>query len=335
VEKRPPYLIRTVSRHGRVCFYVWKRPGPKIRIHGEYGSRAFMAAYRKALYEGIGAPETADDEPETLARLIAAYRRSPAWMGLAKATRRGRGNMLDRIIAKAGDMPAVEVDRAMVAAGRDAMSGPGAGKTFIDTLRGLYRWALETGHADDDPTAGVKRPDTSSEGHETWTEADVAAYESHWPVGTRERLWLGVLLYTGLRRSDAVRLSADNILGGTIETVTGKTGTPVVIPLHPELKSILDASPLGKRSLVGMHVDTFAKRFRKACLAAGVNKSPHGLRKAAAVKLAEAGASVLELNAFLGWTGSREALRYTAKADRARLARQAAERLNVFPPPKR
>lgn len=292
-----------------------------------------MRAYRAALYgEDVQAPERA---PDTLAALIFAYRRSHAWKVLAPATRRQRGNMLDRIAAKAGDKPAAEVNRQMVAAGRDAMSGPSAGKCFIDTLRGLYRWAVETGAAEADPTAGVKRPDTRTDGYDTWEDADIAAYEARWPLGTRERLWMAVLLYTGLRRGDAAALRADQIHDGVIETVTGKTGTPVVLPLHPELERAIAATPLGAKSLIGFASDTFGKKFRKACNAAGVTKSAHGLRKAAAVKLAEAGASVLELNAVFGWSGSREALRYTAKSDRARLARQAAERLRLFPPAKR
>jgi integrase len=327
VEKRPPYLIRRKGRLGQAVFYVWRRPGPQIRLREPYGTRAFWAEYRAALYGEAKPVRSAKDEAGSLSAMIAAYRRSPAWARLAETTRKGRGNMLDRIAAKAGDMAIEDVDQKMVAAGRDAMSGPGAAKCFIDTLRGFYKWAIEAGHVDDDPTQAVKRPSVTSDGYETWTDADIAAYEARWPMGTSERLWLALLLYTGLRRSDAIRLEHGNIRGECIETVTQKTGTPVILPLHPELKAVLDATPLGERSFIGLHVDTFAKRFRKACDAAGVSKSAHGLRKAAAVRLAEAGATVLELNAWFGWEGGKEALRYTAKSDRAKLARSGMERL--------
>jgi hypothetical protein len=49
-----------------------------------------------------------------------------------------------------------------------------------------------------------KRP--NGPGFVPWTKEDVAAYGKRWLIGTCERVWLDVLLYTGLRRGDAVRL---------------------------------------------------------------------------------------------------------------------------------
>ena len=72
-------------------------------------------------------------------------------------------------------------------------------------MRGLFRWALEAQLVKADPTVGIKNPKPSRKGgYRPWTEEDVAAYEKRWPVGTRQRVWLDVLLYTGLRRGDAV-----------------------------------------------------------------------------------------------------------------------------------
>ena len=48
-KKRPPYLQRQVTRHGKVVWYVRIRRNPRFRIHGEYGSQEFMAAYRAAI----------------------------------------------------------------------------------------------------------------------------------------------------------------------------------------------------------------------------------------------------------------------------------------------
>jgi hypothetical protein len=52
----------------------------------------------------------------------------------------------------------------------------------------------------------------------------------------------------------------------------------------------------------------------------GIRKSLHGIRKIAAQRCAEAGASVNELNAIFGWSGTKMALRYAEAADRKRLA---------------
>jgi hypothetical protein len=51
--------------------------------------------------------------------------------------------------------------------------------------------------------------------------------------------------------------------------------------------------------------------------------SAHGLRKAGAVRAAEAGATTQELMALFGWVNIDEAELYTRAADRKRLALRA------------
>ena len=73
-----------------------------------------------------------------------------------------------------------------------------------------------------DPTSGVKNPPRpKTGGFPAWTEDDVERYESRWPIGTKERVWLGVLLYSGLRRGDAVCLGRQHVRDGvaTIRTI--------------------------------------------------------------------------------------------------------------------
>ena len=54
--------------------------------------------------------------------------------------------------------------------------------------------------------------------------------------------------------------------------------------------------------------------------------TPHGLRKAACRRLAEAGASANEIMAISGHATLKELVRYTKAADQARLARNAMAR---------
>ena len=70
--------------------------------------------------------------------------------------------------------------------------------------------------------------------------------------------------------------------------------------------------------------DSFGNWFRDACRAAGCPGSAHGLRKAGATRAAENGATVNQLMALFGWKTEKMALLYTRKADRKRLASQAA-----------
>ena len=67
-----------------------------------------------------------------------------------------------------------------------------------------------------------------------------------------------------------------------------------------------------------MTKDSFGQWFTRACRAAGVPGSAHGLRKAGATRAVENGATLAELNAIYGWTGEKMASLYTRSMDRAK-----------------
>src|SRR4029077_14942992 len=71
----------------------------------------------------------------------------------------------------------------------------------------------------------------------------------------------------------------------------------------------------------------FGKWFTRQCHRAGIKGlSPHGLRKAACRRLAEAGCSANEIAAISGHKSLNEVARYTRAADQARMARNAMAR---------
>ena len=170
----------------------------------------------------------------------------------------------------------------------------------------------------------------SGAGFPIWSEDDVAAYEQRWPLGTRQRVWLAVLLYTGLRRGDAVRLGRQHVRDGVAKITTEKSNfnVPVTLPILPVLATTLEAGPCGDLTfIVGangqpLKKESFGNLFADACRAAGVKKSAHGLRKIGATRAANNGATVAELNAIFGWVGAEMASLYTQAADRERLARR-------------
>ena len=111
-------------------------------------------------------------------------------------------------------------------------------------MRGLFRWATAAGIVKVDPTVGVNDPARpKSDGFPPWSEDDVAAYYARWPIGTRERVWIDVIAYTGLRRGDAVRLGRQHIRNGIATLKTEKTGAVVTLPILPILTDTLAAGP--------------------------------------------------------------------------------------------
>jgi site-specific recombinase XerC len=81
---------------------------------------------------------------------------------------------------------------------------PFAARHFLDTMRGLFKWAVDAEHVAADPTAGKTAPKSKTKGFPVWDEDEMIQVEERWPRGTRERVAFDLLLYTGLRRGDAV-----------------------------------------------------------------------------------------------------------------------------------
>ena len=327
-RNRPPHLFREVTRHGRVVWYVRVDKGPRIRV-AAFGTPEFDASYEAAI---SGEPRRPAGAPAlgTLSWLIARYRETRAWTDLSMATRRQRENI--QVIAAAGEQPASKITGAALEQGRDRRT-PSQGRHFLDAMRGLFRWAAKARLAQD-PTLGVDDPARpKSDGFRPWTEEDVAAYHKRWPIGTRQRVWLDVLLYTGLRRGDAVQFGRQHIRDGIATLKTAKTGTEVTIPILPILLATLEAGPCGDlHFIVGAEGRAFTKEsfgnlFREACREAGVPGSAHGVRKLAATTMANNGATVPQLEAVFGWTGERMASWYTRSSDRRRLAKSSVHML--------
>jgi integrase len=348
---RPPFLNRTVTRHGRIVWVVRVGSGDgrrRVRLRAEFGTPQFKAEYERAIAAdreaalgqaargdpikgGIAMPEG------TIAWLIERFRETPTYAAFASETRRERERFFRRATELCGDVPAYRITRESILASiQKRAATPSAARHFLITMRGLYRWAVEAGHLKVDPTQGVRSPVLpKTHGFPMWSEEQLAAYEARWPTGTRQRVWLDVLLYTGLRRGDAVRLGRQHVKAGVATILTEKSGgeMEVSIPILPVLAATLKAGPCGDLAFIAgengrpLTKESFGNEFRQACRAAGVSGSAHGLRKIAATRAANNGATVAELEAIFGWTGGRMASHYTRTADRRKLARGAMHKL--------
>lgn len=339
-KPRPPYLHKTVTRHGKIAWYVWKRPGKKIRLKDDYGAPGFMAAYQAAL-AGTPAPqkEAPQDGQLSLTWLIKEYRaRSTEWKEYSADTKKQRENIFRHVAQSAGHLPYPSISKADIVKGIEKRhEKASAANNFLAAMRGLFEWAVSVNLVKFNPTAGiknVKRPKTG--GFHQWTEEEVQAFEARWPLGTRERLAMTLMLYTGARRGDAAQLGPQHEHQGELRFKTEKSGymVPVTIPILPPLREALDASSLGRESFVAslrdgkpLAKESFGNWFHEACKAAGIDGNCHGLRKVAATRCAYAGASIPQLNAIFGWTGTQMAMHYTREAERMRLARAAATML--------
>ncbi|GAA2816909.1 site-specific recombinase XerD [Aminobacter aminovorans] len=333
-KKLPQYVFREINRHKKAVYYFRIGKGKRSRLP-DFGAPNFNEEYQ-TLLAGLEPTKKRLLGVGSLEWLIKRYRDSSAYLGLSDATRRQRDNIFKGVIDKAGHVSYKAVSRKKILQGReDRAATPAQARNFLDAMRGLFRWALEAEHVAVDPTAGVKNPSRpkGGDGFAAWTDDDVVAYEARWAAGTKERVWFHVLLYTGLRRGDAVTIGRQHVRDGVATLKTEKTGMEVNIPILPALADTLAIGPTGDLAfIVGdngqpLTKETFGNYFRSACNAAGVKKSAHGVRKIGATRAANAGATVAELEALFGWTGGTMASHYTKTADRKRLAKQASEKI--------
>jgi integrase len=145
------------------------------------------------------------------------------------------------------------------------------------------------------------------------------------------------LLYTGLRRGDAVRLGRQHVRDGiaTLRTEKSQGTVTVTLPILPVLATTLASGPCADLAFIcgangkPLSKYSFGNYFRDACNAAGVfGKAAHGVRKAGAVRAADNGATVTELEAIFGWQGGGMAALYTRAADRKRASMRAMAMMN-------
>ncbi len=327
------FLVEDVDRHGNARLY-FRRKGKKVRIRPQIGSDEFMAEYRALVRGDIAPARTEDSAPRQSVRwLVQRYCASGAFMALSPSTRRSRRGILDRLCAEHGNKRFGKMQTHHVARLRnDVADKPEAANGRVKALRQLFKWAIEEGWATENPAEGVSYlASNNPDGWHTWTVEEVRQFEAHYPIGTKARLALALLLFTGVRRSDAVKLGRQMAREGHLCFTETKGRKRVAkqrkILILQELQAVLDATPSGNLTYLVTEFgkpftsNGFGNRLRKWCDAAGLpHCSAHGLRKAGATIAAENGATEYELMAIYGWETAKEAARYTRKVRREKLS---------------
>jgi site-specific recombinase XerD len=325
----PRFVTVFFDRHGKRRYRA-RRHGLTYYFTSAPGTDEFLIEYQRWL---AGKTEIGSDRTVSgsVSALIAKYYRSAEWANLSAATQSTYRGILERFRADHGDKPVNRLERHNV---RDIVAArantPAAANNMLRMIRLLMRFAIDEEWRKDDPTLGIKTMRIKSDGFHCWTEEEITTFESRWAIGTSERLALALLLYTGQRRGDVIHMGRQHISKGVIQLVQHKTKARLVIPVHPELQRAMDGTNLGNLTLLCSSHDRpftaagFGNWFREACHTANVRGcSAHGLRKAAARRLAEAGCSPHQIASVTGHKTLKEVERYTKAANQERLAQDA------------
>jgi len=330
---RKPYIQKETSRHGKVVWYFRRGKEKRIRLPGTYGSKEFNAAYIAAL-AGAKIEKRAEAPCSTLRWLVDRYYESGRFGNLRPNTQRNQRLALENACRNGARLNFAAIDESDI---REAMvrreATPTMAMEYVRTMRALMNFAKDSGWITVNPADNVKAPKPDTDGYHTWTIEEVERYQKRHASGTQARLALDIMLYTGLRRGDAIILGRQHIRDGVISIRAGKNHAEITIPVLPPLAKSIEATRTGDMVFL---VNTrgrpwknisFGYWFAARCEEAGVPGRAHGLRKAGATFAANNGATPFELTAMYGWSSTKVAEIYTKKADRVRLAERAANKL--------
>jgi integrase/recombinase XerD len=336
---RLKYLWEDRDRRGNVRLYVAMPGRKKIRIREKPGTAEFLVAYQIAI---SGSQPDAKPKGGTFGHLCLAYMASRHFKSLDKATCYWQRRHLERMCEKHADKPVGLLGPSHVRMLRDELDS-NASNHRLKALRAMFKWAVEARLADQNPTLGVERAKVTSEGYHSWTEDEIALFEAQHPVGTQPRLAMALMLYTACRREDVVRLGPQHARHGRVVYTQAKNEhikpVRINIPIHPDLQRTIAATKIeGLTFLTSprrrpFETWSFTRWFSVWCKEAGLpHCTPHGLRKAAATRLAEAGCTPHEIQAVTGHATLKEVERYTKAVRQQAMADAAVAKLVRNPP---
>jgi hypothetical protein len=223
LQLKQRYLLRDTDRHGNERLYV-RRSGRKIRIREPVGTPAFNRALAAAIerLSQLDAPRDGSApkaHPKgSLGWLGAQYMASAEFQSLEPASQYAIRIVLEACFREPfadgdpepmGNCPLEHFTALKVRRLRDLKAGkPGAANSRRRWLSAMFSWGIDQTPplVKSNPVRDVRRVQYKSDGFHAWTDAEIATFEKRHPIGSRARLALALLMFTGVRRSDAVRL---------------------------------------------------------------------------------------------------------------------------------
>lgn len=339
------YVVKDQDRHGNIRFYFRRGKDKKIRLKGDFGSDEFMKAYDSALKGLVINCESSTCIKGSFEDICNRYYRSLEFSLLDVKTQNWRRSALNRICSTKGHFEIYKFQEMHIRRLRDDIfiETPAASRNRLNALKALFGWAVESGLIQTNPAKNVQPRKYYSEGHRTWTVEEYNKFIQRHPLGTQAYLAMCLMLYTAGRREDAVRLGYGHIRDGFIKFTQAKNEhrKPVVveIPVTADLLQAIKSYSSGHMTFLvtafgkPFSANGFGNKFREWCNQAGLpHCTAHGLRKLAAVILADSGCTRHEITSITGHLTSAEVDRYTKMYDKKQNAVAAIKKLEQTRP---
>ena len=226
----PAYTFRS---GGRIYF---RKDGRRGRIYAEPGTPEFAAEYALLMRGRRPAPK------RTIAGLIHAYRASDRWQALAPNTRRSYTRHFSYFEAKIGDKDPATLRPVHIHEMRDALRDtPTDASRKVGALKTLLSYAVQIGWLDRNPAHGVGSLKGKRPPRQPWPRDMIEAFRAE--ADRETRLIFELLLGTGQRIGDVLRMQWGHLEGDGIAVRQQKTGKTLYVPLTAALRTTLAATP--------------------------------------------------------------------------------------------
>ncbi len=327
------HIIKKPTKHGP-CWYIYAwRGGP--RIDKRFGPKPVVDQNLLAL---VAKARTAHLPGDELAATLLAYRQSPEYTKLAPDTQADYRASMDIIESYFGDAPLAAFNdwriRGEIIAQRDKMAAnPRKADKYTTMFGTILNWAMQRGQISINVGAGIPKLHHANRADQVWEQSDMDAFE---PQATPQ-LWRAIKLasLTGLRLGDLLKLSWDHIGQDAVVMVTNKRGKRVVIPMLPELRTLLasiegDEGPILRNSYGNpWSADGLKTVFQRAKKKTGIAKRIHDLRGTYVTFLAVKGLTDQEIARIVGWSEKRISEIRARYVDEARVVIELSKRLSA------
>ena len=290
---------------------------------------------RRACHGRRASPEAA--EPARPVRAIPLFREfvegewSEAHLDRCKpATRKGYSALLDaRLLPAFGEKPLDRIAPQEVGRWFDAFSrtAPGNANNGLKLLRQILNFAIARGHLERNPVRDI-RPNRRPRMTRFLSTEEIArlhrALDGQAGKGSLQQVdIIRLLLLTGCRKGEIVRLRWSEVRGDTLTLADSKTG-PREVPLGSRARCILERQPRGDSTFVFPSPrDPSRPRYRELALWYRVRREAaiedvrlHDLRHTHASHAVMNGVPVPVVSRLLGHSSVRMTLRYAHLGDR-------------------
>lgn len=276
--------------------------------------------------------------PGSFDDLIVRFYNSHKWKkDIKDSTREQYRGQLERFREKLGHLSVAGVEAKHFQKIFESMGEtPTAANNLRKRMKQLMNFAIREGFRADNPVMATEPLKTLVGGFPDWSEEEIAQFEARHAVGTRARIAFDLALFTSQRKADVRLMGPSDRVRDKIKVTQRKTGKELLIPIHPNLERSLATISADREAFIlndwgkPYTIDSFGMWFKRRCLEAGITgRTMHGLRKAAARRLAEVGLSNQMIKSITGHTSDTEVARYTTAVRQERMAETAIEALDL------